>query len=212
MRRLLTVGAAAAVLVLATGLAGPARAASNIDEEGTVGLSLFGDYGLVTGKSRYGLDFEGGGGYGVNLRYVVNPRWSLGLYFQHQDYSSKPEAERETNVKKAVMTQVIGDLYYYGKRNLDSSQYLVLGLGFYRPEIHYTEEEVGYPGENLVVSAGLGAEVYIRENWGLDLSVRSFGYFGSGLAEGDRTQGITSNGNFSVGLQAQAGILYYLVR
>ena len=121
-------------------------------------------------------------------------------------------------VDEMVSTEVIGEIYYYRDRNTDAPQYLMMGLGFYRPEIIYEDEDILFPGENLVVTAGLGVEVFIRETWGLDLSARGFGYLGEGIADqerdgaaGDGTP-ITAQGSFAVGLQAQVGLIYYLTR
>ncbi len=199
----------AAALALGALASGPGRALAQggIEDEGSIGLSAFGDFGWITGQARYGLDFSHGGGYGVTLRYVASPHASLGLYFQSQTYTAKDQAKLDQGVKKLVSTQIMGDLYYYRDRAADASQYLVVGVGFYRPEIHFQSDEILFPGENLVVSGGGGAEVFIRENWGLDLSGRAFAYFGKGVGERET---ITAGGSVSIGLTAQIGLLYYL--
>jgi len=207
----------AATVVLILGAAGTAGA-EGLEESGTVGLSAFGDYGLMTGNSRYGLDFKGGGGYGVTIRYVVGPHWSLGLYFQNQSYDAREGAvsgppDEEAPVDKLVVTDVMGDVYFYRQRGIDASQYLVAGLGFYRPEVRAGDGTIVFPGENLVLSAGAGAEVFIREDWGLDLNGRAFGYFGNGLSDVEvDNPDVKGTGSFAAGFHFQVGIFYYLLR
>ncbi len=215
-------GRATMLAILILCVAGPVRAAG-LDESGTVGLSVFGDYGAIAGNSRYGLDFNNGGGYGVTLRYVVGPHWSLGLFFQNQSYDAQagavsgPQTE-EAAVDKLVMTEYMADLYFYRDRKADASQYLVAGIGFYRPEVRSnqvtnTSGTVVFPGENLVVSAGLGVEAFIREDWGIDLSGRVFGYLGKGLSDQELDNpDVTGTGSFAAGFQLQAGLFYYLMR
>jgi hypothetical protein len=205
----------AAAMTIAALAAAPAEAITRLERSGTVGLSLFGGYGTVTGKSRYGYDFAEGPGYGITLRYTVHPHVSLGLFFENQAYDAVPGLMTSGNdpvaINKLVSTQVMADVYFYRDRNLDVSQYAVFGLGFYRPEIHLPNKDVLFPALNLVLSAGVGAEVFIRENWGLDLSGRVFGYFGDGLADQERDP-LPDEGSLSIGLQGHVGFIYYLLR
>ncbi len=205
------------VLAAAVLLAASAGAQTRLDREGTVGLSAFGDYATLTGESRFGLDFKSGGGYGIDIRYTLNPHWSLGLMFHNQTYGAVRDV-KSAGVNKLVSTEVVGEAYYYRDRNVDAAQYVVLGVGFYRPEVHYEDEDILFPGENVILTAGLGVEVFLRENWGLDLSARGLGYLGDGIADQERdgTVGdgtlVTAQGSFALGLQVQAGIIYYLTR
>lgn len=214
MYRLLKSGLVA--LAAAALLTAPAGAQSRLDREGTVGLSAFGDYATLTGQSRLGLDFKSGGGYGINIRYTLDPHWSLGLSFHNQTYGAVSDV-KSTGVDKFVSTEVLGEAYFYRERNVDPAQYAVVGVGFYRPEIHRADEDILFPGENVILTAGLGVELFLRENWGLDLSARGLGYVGDGIADQERdpTDGsdpVTAQGSFAVGLQVQAGIIYYLTR
>ena len=163
-------------LAAAALLTAPAGAQTRLDREGTVGLSAFGDFATLTGQSRLGLDFKSGGGYGIDIRYTLNPHWSLGLAFHNQTYGAVRGAKSiGAEVDKLVSTEVTAEAYYYRDRNVDAAQYAVLGVGFYRPEVHRTDEDILFPGENLFVTAGLGVEVFLRENWGIDLSARGIG-------------------------------------
>jgi len=212
------IAAATTVAVLS---AAPAEGVTRLERSGTVGLSLFGAYGTVTGESRYGFDFSEGPGYGITLRYTVHPHVSLGLSFQNQSYDAIPglttlDAD-SIGIDELVATQVMADVYFYRDRNMDASQYAMVGIGFYRPEIHLVEtddfggDQIIFPSENLVLSAGVGAEVFIRENWGLDLSGKVFGYFGSGRAD-QEGEPPTDEGSISFGFQGQVGFIYYLLR
>ena len=81
-------------------------------------------------------------------------------------------------------------------------------------EIHLQNNETAFPRENLVLSLGLGAEVFVKENWGFELSARALGYLGDGYTDQERAD-VTlerATDTFSLGFQGQIGILYYLVR
>lgn len=210
MNAALRVLAAGAVLALA---AVPAAAQSRVEEPGTIGLTAGGAYGMITGQSRYGRDFTDGAGITVGLRYVLSPHWSTGATFASQAYQAGTTAAAE-GTDKVQMTNVLLDFYYYRDRNTDASQYLVMGLGFYRPEVHDSAQEISFPGENALLSVGAGAEVFIRENWGLELSARALGYFGRGFTPqelADTTTRLTDS-KVALGLHAQVGLIYYLLR
>ncbi len=198
---------AAALVGLTTGLSVPGEAITRIEESGSIGLSAFASYGGISGKSRYGLDFSSGFGLGVSLRYTVSPHWALGFEFLAQSYDPKDDVAEEYSELK--FTNVIGEVFYFRDRSGDASQYFVFGLGFYRPEVHRNDETVAFPTESLVLEAGIGAEVFIRETWGLDLSGRALGYFGEGTVPQEE---VTEDGNWSIGYQFQAGLIVYILR
>ncbi len=212
----------AAAMIVAVLSTGPAEAATRLERSGTVGLTIFGGYGTVTGQSRFGYDFGEGPDYGVTLRYTIHPHVSLGLSFMNQNYDAVQglttlDAD-SVGIDKLVATQVMADVYFYRDRNMDASQYAMVGIGFYRPEIHLVNtdetlygEQIMFPSENLVLSAGVGAEVFIGENWGLDLSGRSYFYFGSGRAD-QEPEPPTNEDSLSFGFTGQVGLIYYLLR
>jgi len=192
-----------------SGLVAPAAAQTRVEQSGTVGLTLSGSWAVITGDSRYGNGFDNGPGLTFGLRYVLGSHWSMGLSFYSQTYDAKPDT---TGLTKLRMTNVIFDTYFYRDRNTDASQYLSLGIGFYRPELHRASD-VAFPGENFLVSLGLGAEIFIRENWGVELSGRAFGYVGEGVTPQETATGTAeATGNFSLGIQGQVGIIYYLLK
>jgi len=204
-------------LAVLTALAAPAAAQTRLDRPGTIGLFLFGGYGTITGDSRYGLDFSDGTVFGLSARYTVAPHWALGLYFQSQRYGSKGPTPVECELPptdRLSMTHVMGEVYYFRNRDTDASQYVVLGLGFYRPEVHFQEEElVSFPGENLSLMGGLGAEFFIRETWGIDLSGRAIAYYGDGVTVQEKQScPELVGGKWSVGLSGQIGIMLYILR
>lgn len=203
-----------AAAVLAAPQAGEAQ--SLAIRQGSIGLGAFGAYGTIMGDSRLGRDFQNGGGYGVDLRYVVGPHWTMGLIFQNQIY--QPESS-DTAEDKLVTTGLSFNVYYYRQRGMDVSQYLFLGVGFYRPEVHFVQivdeqevEQVSFPGENLALTGGLGVDLFIRENWGINLSGRAIGYFGDGISKEEElaVPPVTATGDVALGLIAQAGLFYYL--
>jgi hypothetical protein len=201
-------GGAAALLI-----AMPAAGQNRVDRVGTIGLSVSGLYGAVTGNSRYGQEFSSGPGMAIGLRYVTSRHISLGLSFHSQRYDAN-ETGQALDDLDLRMTDIRFDTYYYRDRGANAPQYFLVGIGLFRPEVRHSANEISFPTENLVLCAGMGAEVFIRETWGLDFSARATGYFGNGfspeeIAAGDQT---VSEGNFSAGFQGQIGLFYYLAR
>jgi opacity protein-like surface antigen len=142
---------------------------------------------------------------------VVAPHWSVGADFQSNRYGAR--TSEPGGATKVQMTNVQAELYYYRDRNQDASQYLVLGVGFYRPELHNDAEEVSFPGENLLLTVGVGAELFFKENWGLDIGARALGYLGDGFTDQEKADAaLQIPGNFSFAIQGQIGLLYYLLR
>lgn len=190
--------------------AGQAAAQGRVGRNGTIGIGVSGLYGGITGDSRYGNDFDSGFGVTFNGRYVLNEHWSLGLGFFAQSYDATPERRAEGFTKLKAST-IVFETYYYRNRRADAAQYLLLGLGVYRPEVHVSGEAlVLFPSENLILEAGLGVEVFIVESFGLELSGRVYGYLGEGYAPQELDE-VDPSGNFSIGFQGQVGILYYVL-
>jgi len=206
----------AILLILLAGSAPPTEGASRLERPGTIGISGYGSYGWITGQSRYGLDFNTGFGLGFTLRYVTSPHWAVGLNFQQQNFGSNSDAilEGETaGLDKFSLTDILFNLYYYRERKSDASQYLVMGVGFYRPEIRWTDGTTSFPGENLILQGGLGIEFFIRETFALDLSGQAYGIFGDGYTTQEKSDpDFVADGSFSVVLAAQVGILFYILK
>lgn len=176
--------------------------------EGTVAMGGGGGYGLITGEARYGLDFDSGPGYNVMLKYSVSRHVALGFNFQNQSYQW---VDGEPQYDDLVLTTFEGHVYFYRSRDADANQYAVLGLGIFRPELRRNVGETVFPGEGLILTAGLGTELFLRENWAIDLSGRALGYFSEGIADPELDI-IESSGSVSFGLTGQIGILYYLIK
>jgi hypothetical protein len=193
------------------GLSNPATGQnSRVGQPGTIGLTGGLTYGWISGDSRYGTDFDTGLGLTLGLRYVLNDHWSLGGSFFGQNFDATGDAAA-AGVKKLAMTDIVFEAFYYRNRRASAAQYVSLGIGLYRPEIHgQGESEITFPSESLTVVGGLGAEVFIVESFGLELSGRAFGYFGDGVAPEEA--GVEATGSFSFALQGQAGIIYYLLK
>lgn len=204
---------AAAMLCVAAGEAAAAPS-SRIERSGSIALGGAAGYGIVTGDSRYGSEFDQGWGLDLLVRYVLGPHWSLGLGFQSQKYDAQPAANTATGVDKLQITDIRFDTYYYRDRSKDASQYLVLGIGMYRPEIHYDEESIAFPGENIELSLGMGAEIFIGETWGFELAGRAIGYFGNGLTTEEEADPNTPPpaSDVTLGLRGQAGLFVYITR
>ena len=80
-----------AMLCVAAGEAAAAPS-SRIERSGSIALGGAAGYGIVTGDSRYGSEFDQGWGLDLLVRYVLGPHWSLGLGFQSQKYDAQPAA------------------------------------------------------------------------------------------------------------------------
>ena len=205
--------AAAAIVLCLVASKALAVPSSRIERNGSIALSGGVGYGIATGDSRFGADFDQGLGIDFQLRYVLNPHWSMGLGFQSQVYDAN-DAAAAKGEEKLQMTDIRFDTFFYRDRSKDASQYLVLGIGLYRPEIQYQENNISFPGENLELSAGLGAEVFIGETWGLELAGRAITYFGDGLSpEEEHDPNVpTPPSNVTLALRGQAGLFFYITR
>lgn len=206
-----------AVAAMALCLCAPeagAAPSNRIERNGSIALAGGVGYGITNGDSRFGADFDQGLGIDILLRYVLSPHWSMGLGFQSQVYDATDAAAAATGEDKLQITDVRFDTYFYRDRSKDASQYLVFGIGLYRPEIHYQENNVSFPGENLELSLGLGAEVFIGETWGLELGGRAIGYFGDGLSPEEQANPSTPTypSNVTLALRGQAGLFVYITR
>jgi opacity protein-like surface antigen len=211
--------------LLAGILPAAAESASRIDRPGTTMIGLGGSWGLVTGEGRYGLDFGNGGGYFISLKHTVTRNLALGFRFENQSFGwvdgirDAGGSLVEDPYDHMIITTFEGLLYYYHHRSEDASPYVVAGIGVYRPELRRKADDTVFPGENLMGSLGLGAELFLRENLSIDLSGRGTLLYGNGYAEGEITgfddfaleqANATSKASFS--MQISAGLLYYLLK
>lgn len=215
----------AVAALAAGGYPAAAQAASRLDRPGTVALGGGGGYGLTAGEGRYGLDFGGGGSYHFVIRYTAAPHWVLGFHFQNQNFSWEDAIRTETDTyaiepyDDMVMTTFEGQICWYPASQVDSRQYLFAGVGVYRPELRRSKEDVVFPGENIFLSLGLGTELFLRENWALDITGRGMALFGTGYADPEvngltdfELQQVRDTPDLSLGFQIQAGILYYVLK
>jgi len=207
------------VLILAgVSAAGGAAAQNRLFRPGTVALGGGGNLGVITGKGRYGFDFNGGQGYNITIKYTVARSVALGVNFQNLSYDwvasdcfDDVAPEDCPRYRNLVMTTFEGQAYLYRNRRSDAPQYFMLGIGVYRPELRVDDTSTVFPEANLMLSTGLGAEVFLRENWALDLGVRAVGFVGNGIADQEAFL-VRGGDNISFGLHAQAGILYFITQ
>jgi len=181
---------------------------------GTTGIGAGGSYATIEGNTRFGSDFGAGGGYHLLLRYTASRHISLGADFQNQTYggqTSAPVGDLPA-VEKLVMTAFEAEFLYFRNRNADASQYFLMSVGLYRPELRAQDNQDLFPGENFMFSAGLGVELYLRENWVIDLRGRGIGYVGDGIADQERDEIEPTTSSLSFGIQGQAAIIYYILK
>ena len=134
-----------------------------------------------------GLDGVGVG-LSVRVRYAIDRASAIGLSFDASDFErsvSRTEAapfevaSRDT-ADKIHATIVTGEYYRYFMRKAKQTPYVVVGAGFYRPEIRFGELNTGFPGSDLAITVGAGGEHFFTRSVSLDLSARVYGLFHDG--------------------------------
>lgn len=203
--------ALALLALLLMGGAGPARAVSRIDRPGVYALGVWGQYGFVEGKSRYGLDFDKGGGYSLHFRYNTGRHTALTVYFDSQTYGAKSDS-----LLNFRMTGVHAGLRFFSIPTGDVLRYAEVTVGFYRPEIRRPKtitssigEDVSFPGEGFMAHAGAGLEIFFTPTWAVELGAHGYLLKGRGLTQADVYQG---EEDLTVTGQVAGGITYYLLR
>jgi len=196
----------------------PAAAAAQGTPPGTAAFGAGGSYGNILGDSRFGNDFSTGGGYNLLLRYVASEHVSLQANFQNQSYSydGVVAADEEVPITRLVTTSFEASMLFFRNRNADASQYFTVGLGLYRPEIRLEEDpnypSALFPGENFMFFGGLGVELFLRENWAIDIQARGIGYVGDGIADQEEGTIEPTGNNISFGLVGQAALVYFILK
>lgn len=188
-----------------------ASAAGRVDREGVYNMGGWFQYGLVEGESRYGLDFTNGPGYSFHLRYTMSRHTALALYFDNQTWNAVSDS-----LAHLKATTVHAGLRYFSLPSGDVMRYAELTVGFFRPEVEFPKAEsdasegsICFPGEGLLVHAGVGAEIFFTQAWALEFGLHGYGLSGRGLCRGERPQG---EKNWAVSGQAVVGIDYFLLR
>lgn len=215
MNRSARTGFLAAVVVTALsalpGLVPHAGAAGRVDREGVYNMGGWFQYGLVEGESRYGLDFTNGPGYSVHLRYNMSRHTALALYFDNQTWDAVSDS-----LAHLKATTIHAGIRYFSLPAGDVMRYAELTVGFFRPEVEFPKAEadasegsICFPGEGLLLHAGVGAEIFFTQAWALEFGLHGYGLSGRGLCRGELPQG---EKNWAVSGQAVIGIDYFLLR
>jgi len=215
-------------VVLAPDSANAQRGRSRLERPGTVAIGGGGGYGVMTGNSRYGLDFDNGGMYYITLKYMIGRRTALSAVFQNQSYGWKgPGLLDEEGVpiptavwESLVMNTFEGHFIYYLKRDTDTSTYMDIGAAVYRPELRGAGLDTGFPSLGGALIGALGTELFLRENWAIDLQARGVAFLGDGYTSTEKLLGddehvagqIDDTGNVSVAGQISVGLLYYILK
>jgi hypothetical protein len=202
-----------AVVALVSG-AGEAGAVGRVDRKGVYSLGGWFQYGIIEGDSRYGLDFTRGPGYSLHFRYNVSRKTALAIYFDNNTYDA--EAGSDSTLDQLKLTSAHAGIRFFSAPAGDVLKYAEITAGFYRPEIRLQKtqaqssgEDICFPGEGLLVHAGVGAEIFFTSKWALELGAHGYGMTGKGLCRGDLDQGEKS---LSVAGQVAIGIDYFLLR
>jgi hypothetical protein len=120
---------------------------------------------------------------------------ALGLSFENQVF--KPDERLPDEPRRLTFTDyIVNGFLYFGRENR-TSRYLMLGVGFYRPELQFHGGETAFDPEGFLLNAGAGFETFPRRNVGIDVFLRGYGY-----AAGD---------GFSYSGQAGAGVNLYVL-
>jgi hypothetical protein len=202
-------------VLLVLGLAAtarPAAAAGRIDREGVYNLGAWFQYGLIEGENRYGLDFSDGAGYSIHFRYHMSRKTAFVAYFDNQSY----DARGDSLVDMTMTAAHIGVRFFGVPPGGDVLRYFEVTAGFYRPEIklpntlaNTTGEDICFPGENFMIHAGAGAEIFLAQQWAIEFGLHGYGMNGQGLCPREVENG---EGNFSVSGQIVLGLDYFLLR
>jgi len=164
--------------------------------------------GLLKGQDRLSV-FEVNGlegfGVGVNLGFRVNldRKSALGISFGTMDFERTDSgiqgwefgdefAARDT-ASKVHGTIVTLDYYQYVRRKAKQTPHLVLGVGYYRPEIRFGEINTQFPGSNIAVKLGLGGEHFLSRSVSLEVSARVYGL--------NSDDGVMVSADFALGLR-----------
>jgi hypothetical protein len=197
-------------VVVASSLLLPEGVDAYEQRSGTFSFGLQGHLGgLLSGEGDYdafelrdGLDGLGPG-ISIRFRLSIDRASALGVSFEASDFErSLPsgeiaafEATARDTADKIHATVVAADYYRYFWRKGKDTPYLVATAGFYRPEIRFGEVATNFPGSNLILGGGIGAEHFFSRSVSLDLSFRVFGLF--------------HDGGPSVSSQLAVGIMFY---
>lgn len=212
------IGRSRAAVLLALILAGgglaqptPANAVGRINRPGVYSIGAWYQYGMVEGKSRYGLDFNRGSGYSVQFRYITGRKTALSVYFDNQTFGAKSDSL--VNVR---FTAVHGGVRLFSIPNGDVLRYLELTVGFYRPEIRRPKtfqssigDDVSFPSNGVMLHAGAGIEIFFTPAWAMQLGGHGYLLKGRGLAS---TEVYNGEEDYSVTGQVALGLTYYLLR
>lgn len=206
--------ALALTLPLLCGAAGRAVAVSRIDRPGVYALGVWGQYGFVEGKSRYGLDFDKGAGYSLHFRYNTGRHTALTVYFDNQTFDAISDSSAV--LQDVRMTAVHAGLRFFSIPTGDVLRYAEVTVGFYRPEIRRPRtiaqsigEDVSFPGEGFMAHAGAGLEIFFTPTWAVELGAHGYLLKGRGLTKADVYNG---EEDLTVTGQVVGGITYYLLR
>lgn len=158
----------------------------------TISLGIQGQYGFLGGAKdpipedpvdgSWGSLFDFGEGIAVRVRYSLARNRAIGLSFEDQRFRRQGDLPR-THPDQLQLTQVLGEYYIYFARPRKITQYVVFGAGIHRPVLRIetedstgrTLEENAFPGTNLTVMVGAGAEYFLGRQASIDLSLRGYG-------------------------------------
>lgn len=185
------------LLFLLLGIGG---AASAQERPGTLSVGIQGQYGVLAGPSSFAEEYDHGPGFGIRLRYALGGPHALGISFESQTFgadvsqlaSSGSDQPRELKFSNATV-----EYLRYFNRGQGQSQYLVTGLGLYRPsDVRATGLDPH--GDGLILLFGGGSEVFVLRATAVDLSLRFNSFFG--------------DAGVSATLEAAIGFHHYLIR
>jgi hypothetical protein len=181
------------LVVVASALLVVVPASAYEQRSGTVSFGVQGHLsGLLSGKGEFFEAFElrngldgVGPGLSIRFRISIDRASAIGASFEASDFErtlpSGEVAAFETAARdtadKVHATVVTADYYRYFWRKGKDTPYLVVNAGYYRPEIRFGEKATRFPGSNLMLGGGIGAEHFFSRSVSLDVSFRVFGLF-----------------------------------
>jgi hypothetical protein len=152
--------------------------------KGTISLGMQFGYGVVRGSSELNDHFDRGVGYGFRFRYIVAPSAALGFSFENQHYgpraglplSTDPFAAKDSTV---IVTTVASEMLFFFHRERPTTPYVLGGLGFASPDVHYETKESRRVDEGPFVVVGAGIERFFRPHASFDFTLRGYAEVGN---------------------------------
>ena len=198
-------------LILVTGSA-LAQGSILLPRAGQVGFGVQAQGGTLLTPGDLGIEFGGGAGLCIRMRYRMRFERAIGLSFDLQRLSARNAAGNARlsggafdtldralpGLRDRLTVNTAGvDFYQMFNTRERTVKYLSAGAGLVQLSAHLSNGETQIPlaGDGIYLSAGAGIERFFFRSWAYDL--------------GSRYMAIFHDGKMNHDLQLQAGLVFY---